>query len=75
MAAVVEVPSSQQRRGRLLQILGFGFGVAVIVGNTIGVGILRTPGDVATQLPSRGLFVAVWVAGGFFTFLAAMNIT
>ena len=71
----MEVPSSQQRRGRLLQILGFGFGIAVIVGNTIGVGILRTPGDVATQLPSRGLFVAVWVVGGFFTFLAAMNIT
>ncbi|HWC16000.1 MAG TPA: APC family permease [Terriglobales bacterium] len=75
MASVAEVPASQRRRGRLLQILGFGFGLAVIVGNTIGVGILRTPGDVAAQLPSRGLFLAVWIAGGVFTFLAAMNIT
>ena len=75
MASAVEVPSSLRRRGRLLQILGFGFGIAVIVGNTIGVGILRTPGDVATQLPNRGLFVAVWILGGFFTLLAAMNIT
>jgi basic amino acid/polyamine antiporter, APA family len=75
LASAVEVPSSQRRRGRLLQILGFGFGIAVIVGNTIGVGMLRTPGDVATQLPNRELFLAVWIAGAFFTFLAATNIT
>lgn len=70
-----EAPASQPKRGRLLRILGFGFGLAIIVGNTIGVGILRTPGDVATQLPNRQLFLAVWIAGGLFTFLAAMNIT
>src|SRR5437763_1104032 len=73
--SAVEVRSSERKRGRLLQILGFGFGIAVIVGNTIGVGMLRTPGDVATQLPSRVLFIAVWIAGGFLTFLAAINIT
>jgi basic amino acid/polyamine antiporter, APA family len=28
-------------------VLGVAFGVAVIVGNTIGVGILRTPGAIA----------------------------
>jgi basic amino acid/polyamine antiporter, APA family len=71
----VKAPVSQRRRGRLLQILGLGFGLAVIVGNTIGVGILRTPGEVAAQLPNRGLFLGVWIAGGVFTFLAAMNIT
>ena len=27
-------------RGRLLRVLGIGFGLAVIVGNTIGAGIL-----------------------------------
>src|SRR5437016_5772022 len=75
LASAVEVPTSQRKRGRLLRILGFGFGLAIIVGNTIGVGILRTPGDVATQLPNRGLFLSVWIAGGVFTFLAAMNIT
>ncbi|HET9742719.1 MAG TPA: APC family permease [Terriglobales bacterium] len=75
MASAIEVPASQRRRGRLLRILGFGFGLAVIVGNTIGVGILRTPGDVATQLPNKALFLSVWIAGGVFTFLAAMNIT
>lgn len=75
MASAVEVPTSQRRRGRLLRILGFGFGLAIIVGNTIGVGILRTPGDVAAQLPNRNLFLLVWIVGGLFTCLAAINIT
>jgi basic amino acid/polyamine antiporter, APA family len=75
LATAVEAPIYQRRRGRLLRILGFGFGLAIIVGNTIGVGILRTPGDVAAQLPNRNLFLLVWIAGGLFTFLAAMNIT
>ena len=35
------------RSGHLLRILGVGFGPAVDVGNTIGTGILRTPGEVA----------------------------
>ena len=34
----------------LRRILGLGFGLAVSVGGTIGVGILRTPGLVAGQL-------------------------
>ena len=40
-------------RGRLLQVLGVAFGVAVIIGNTIGSGILRTPGTVAALLPNQ----------------------
>jgi APA family basic amino acid/polyamine antiporter len=75
LASALEVPARQQKSGRLLRILGLGFGLAIIVGNTIGVGILRTPGDVAAQLPNPTLFLSVWIAGGFFTFLAAMNIT
>jgi APA family basic amino acid/polyamine antiporter len=42
------------RRGRLLQVLGVGFGIAVIIGNTIGAGILSTPGKIAQQLPNLG---------------------
>ncbi len=62
------------RRGRLLQVLGIAFGLAVIIGNTIGVGILRTPGDVATQLPSTPLFIGVWVAGGIYALLGALTL-
>jgi len=31
--------------GRLLRILGVGFGLAVVIGGTVGVGILRSTAD------------------------------
>jgi APA family basic amino acid/polyamine antiporter len=61
-------------RGRLLRILGVGFGLAVIVGNTIGAGIFRAAGDVAANLPHAGLFLAAWAAGGLYAFLGAIQI-
>jgi APA family basic amino acid/polyamine antiporter len=60
-------------RGRLLQVLGVSFGIAVLVGNTILVGILRTPGNVAALLPSPALFVGVWLVGGLYALLGAMS--
>ena len=38
---------NQEKKGSLLRVLGVGFGLAVTIGGTIGMGILRTPGDVA----------------------------
>lgn len=61
-------------RGHLLKALGLGFGLAVIVGNTIASGILRTPGDIARQLPSPWLFLGVWVVGGAYAFLGAISL-
>ena len=55
----------------LIRILGVGFGLAVIVGSTLGIGILRTPGLVAAQLPTASGILIVWIAGGLFTLLAA----
>ncbi len=62
-------------RGGLLRVLGVGFGLAVIIGNTIGAGILRTPGEVAAQLPNAWMFIAVWVAGGLYALLGAFSIS
>lgn len=45
------------------------FGLAVTIGNTIGAGILRTPGDVAAALPSTWLFLGVWVVGACYALL------
>ena len=64
-------PSSAPARGRLLQVLGVGFGLAVIIGNTIGAGILRTPGEVATRLPTAALFIGIWIIGGLYALLGA----
>jgi len=58
----------------LLPVLGLGFGVAVTIGNTIGAGIFRTPGEVAAHLPSPGLFIAAWIAGGLYALLGALQI-
>ena len=60
--------------GHLLKILGVGFGLAVIIGNTIGAGIFRAPGTIAEQLPAPGLFLLVWLAGGLYALLGAISV-
>jgi APA family basic amino acid/polyamine antiporter len=63
-----------ERRGRLLRVLGVGFGLAVIIGNTIGSGIFRTPGQIASHLPNAWLYLSVWVIGGMYALLGAVQI-
>ena len=65
--------ASAPRAAKLLQVLGVAFGLAIIVGNTIGVGILRSPGDVAAALPNSGWFIGAWVAGGIYALFGAMT--
>lgn len=55
----------------LLRILGLAFGLAVVVGNTIGAGILRTPGDIAGLLPATWAFLGIWIVGGVYALLGA----
>src|SRR5436190_24273265 len=55
----------------MLRILGVTFGVAVAVGGTIGIGILRMPGVIAAQLESSSLIIMVSVAGAFYAFAGA----
>ena len=62
------------KRGQLLRVLGVGFGLAVIIGNTIGAGIFRAPGSIAEQLPHPALFLLVWLAGGLYALLGAISI-
>src|SRR5436305_10973226 len=62
------------RRGGLLRVLGVVFGMAVTIGITIGMGILRTPGDVAKQLPNAWLFIGVWLLGGVYALLGAVSV-
>jgi APA family basic amino acid/polyamine antiporter len=61
-------------RGRLLPILGVGFGLAVTVGNAIGAGILRAPGEIAGHLPVVWLYLAAWVLGGLYALLGALQL-
>ncbi len=59
------------QRNKLLRILGLGFGLAVVVGGTIGVSIFRLPGPTAALLGNTWLILAVWSLGGFFILLNA----
>ena len=68
------IVTDTHQRGRLLRVLGVGFGLAVIIGNTIGAGILRTPGEVAANLPHLGFFFGVWIIGGLYALLGAFSI-
>src|SRR5215207_3329715 len=61
-------------QGHLLRVLGVGFGIAVIIGNTIGAGIFRAPGSIAQQLPHPWLFLGVWVIGGLYALLGAISL-
>src|SRR5205085_2781875 len=66
---------ASQTSGHLRRVLGVGFGLAVSIGGTIGVGILRTPGLVAGQLHVTSLIVFLWLAGGIYTLLGESCLT
>jgi APA family basic amino acid/polyamine antiporter len=66
--------SHSAKSHHLLRVLGVGFGLAVIIGNTIGAGIFRTPGTIAALLPNVWLFLGVWLIGGLYALLGAVQI-
>ena len=74
MAAKSSSPLTHSK-GQLLRIVGVGFGIAVSIGGTVGSGILRTPGEVAAQLRSPWLILAIWSFGGVFAFFATLCVT
>jgi APA family basic amino acid/polyamine antiporter len=55
----------------LLRILGVWFGVAIVIGGTVGAGILRTPGPVMAYVGSPAYAILVWIVAGLFAMAAA----
>lgn len=55
----------------LLQVLGIGFGIAILVGNSVGIGILRMPGEVASYLNSEWPIMGLWVLIGVLSLIGA----
>ena len=56
---------------KLLRVLGAAFGIAIVIGGMIGVGILRTPGIVAANVGSAWGIALIWILGGIYTLCAA----
>lgn len=62
---------SDFKRNQLKKTLGLSFNIAVLIGGTIGVGILRTPGTIAEMLNNYWLILACWLFGGLYVLLGA----
>jgi APA family basic amino acid/polyamine antiporter len=58
----------------LRRILGLGFGLAMVFGGTVGVGILRLPGTLAGALGDSRLIVLFWIFGGLYALLGAFAV-
>lgn len=58
----------------LKRILGLGFGLALVFGSMVGVGILRLPGTVAAALGDRTLIMLTWTLGGLFALMGAVSV-
>lgn len=62
---------SDSTKNQLKKSLGLSFNIAVLIGGTIGVGILRTPGTIAEMLNNYWLIIASWLFGGLYVLLGA----
>ena len=62
-------------KGTLLRVLGVGFGIAVSLGNSLGAGIMRTPGQIAARLPSISLVMFAWIVGAFYSLAGAWSLS
>ncbi|MFH6966748.1 APC family permease [Flavobacterium sp. FlaQc-28] len=62
---------SDFKKNQLQKSLGLSFNIAVLIGGTIGVGILRTPGTIAEMLSNYWLIIASWLFGGLYVLLGA----
>ena len=58
---------------KLKKVLGLAFGIAIVLGGTIGVGILRTPASIAAVLPYPPLILLCWLMIGLYILLAASS--
>lgn len=67
----LQPPLTAAPKGHLLRVFGMAFALAIVIGNTIGSGILRTPGEIAARLPGVSWIMAVWVLGGINALLGA----
>lgn len=58
---------------KLKKVLGIAFGISIVVGSTIGAGILRTPGSIAALLPNKILILSCWFLTGLYILLCASS--
>ncbi|MDQ2712259.1 MAG: amino acid permease [Acidobacteriota bacterium] len=60
---------------KLLKALGIVFGLAVTLGGTFGVGILRTPGQIVASTPNSWWMMSLWLAVGLYILASALTLS
>jgi APA family basic amino acid/polyamine antiporter len=65
--------SSRREEGGFLRRLGLLDTSFLVIGAVVGSGIFMTPGIIAAGLPSPGLLLCVWLAGGLITLCGALS--
>src|SRR5262252_4549253 len=60
--------------GELRRVIGFWGGTALIIGITIGSGIFRKPGTLATNLPNPWVILGLWSALGAICIFGALAV-
>lgn len=69
-----ETPGAGEGAG-LKRILSGGFAIAAGVGTMIGLGIMRTPGEIAAVIPNPLLYTLLWLVVGLFALLSTAVVT
>jgi basic amino acid/polyamine antiporter, APA family len=58
----------------IARVVGAGFGVAVSIGSTVGIGILRLPATVAQAIPHPSGILAIWIFGGLYALAGTVQV-
>lgn len=66
-------PKSPESSSGLVKSLGTWDATSLTIGSVIGTGIFITTADIARVLPSQGLILAVWLAGGLLSLAGALT--
>ena len=56
----------------LNRVLGKGVSIASCLGLVIGLGIMRTPGEIAAAVSDPSTYMALWIGGGIFVLLSIL---
>jgi basic amino acid/polyamine antiporter, APA family len=66
-----ETPETNSAENALPRKLGLVATISVVVGSVIGAGIFMNPATMASQLPSSGWLLLVWIVGGLVSGIGA----
>lgn len=69
-AIMVLMKNNNRDHTQLQRILGSGFAFSACIGGIIGLGILRTPGEITAVFSDPATYVSLWLLGGIFALMS-----